>query len=213
MVVPTPTSWSLSLSVSDTALKRTSWRNMLGDERYGLRPASRLGSGRSEQYSGRVKRSLIRSLPEGRRSKRVGNAQAKGCYCPLARLGVCTAGGLPYWENSARHVVIPQNLLEALGSKALVGRCELGSHIQGLPDSRIKTESVSAYSVGAVSCLWPSRAATSLGPRVNQQSEVKVGPGSRRTLIERAMETHRDEWGCTRIRPLTHAGKEYSNRL
>lgn len=85
MVVPTPTSWSLSLSVSDTALNRTSWRSMLGDERYVLRPASRLGS--DEQYSGRVKRGLIRSLPEGRRSKRVGNAQAKGCHCPLARLG------------------------------------------------------------------------------------------------------------------------------
>lgn len=105
---------------------------------------------------------------------------------------MCTAGGLPYREDLARQVVFPQNLLEALGSKALVGNRELGSTYKPFRIAG-STESVTTYSVGAVSCFWPSRAATSLGPRVNQQSEVKVSPGNRRTLIERAMETHRDE--------------------
>lgn len=56
------------------------------------------------------------------------------------------------------------NLLDALGSKALVGSCELGSHIQAFPDGRkkerkcVRVQRGSSFMFLAESCGYEPRA-------------------------------------------------------
>lgn len=171
MVVPTPTSWSLSLSVSDTALKRTSWRSILGDGRYVLRPASRLGSGAVS----RRKRAMFwkcqkqpdsitirRKVPKGGDRRELVTHRRKAVITRLRDWGVHRRRSSISGElgspgcNSTK----PSG---GLGQQSSGGQLRTWQHIQALPDCRINRKRVrvqrgSSFMFLAESCGYEPRA-------------------------------------------------------